>query len=47
MIDCLNHGLDLKNKECLFTISLAQPWRKNENEELSCWKLIAGVIELS
>lgn len=47
MIDKLNQGLDLNNKECLFTISLAQPWRKNDFDELSCWKLIAGVIELS
>lgn len=47
MINKLNQGLDIKGKECLFTISLAQPWRKNDSDELSCWKLIAGVIELS
>ena len=47
MINKLNQGLDINGKECLFTISLAQPWRKNESDELSCWKLIAGVIELS
>lgn len=47
MIDKLNKGLDIKNKECLFTISLAQPWQKYNSDELSCWKLIAGVIELS
>ncbi|MDJ0534449.1 MAG: hypothetical protein QNJ70_18550 [Xenococcaceae cyanobacterium MO_207.B15] len=47
MIDKLNQGLDIKGKECLFTISLAQPWQKNDSDELSCWKLIAGVIELS
>lgn len=46
MIDKLNQGLDINGKECLFTISLAQPWRRNESDELSCWKLIAGVIEL-
>jgi hypothetical protein len=47
MIDKLNQGLDINGKECLFTISLAQPWRRNNSDELSCWKLIAGVIELS
>ncbi len=47
MINRLNQGLDIKNKECLFTISLAKPWRRNDSDELSCWKLIAGVIELS
>ena len=47
MINKLNQGVDFNNKDCLFTISLAQPWRKNNCDELSCWKLIAGVIELS
>jgi hypothetical protein len=46
MIHKLNQGLNIQGKECLFTISLAQPWRKNDSDELSCWKLIAGVIEL-
>lgn len=47
MIHKLNKGLNIQEKECLFTISLGQPWRKNDSDELSCWKLIAGVIELS
>lgn len=48
MIDKLDQGLNIQNKDCLFTISLGQPWRKpNSDDELYCWKLIAGVIELS
>jgi hypothetical protein len=46
MIHKLNQGLNIQGKEYFFTISLAQPWRKNDSDELSCWKLIAGVIEL-
>lgn len=42
----LNQGVTFGN-ECLVTISLSQPWRKTEADELACWKLIAGVIELS
>jgi hypothetical protein len=46
LIDKLNQGITPKN-ECLVTISLGQPWRRTDAEELFCWKLIAGVIELS
>jgi hypothetical protein len=45
-IDKLNQGVTFGN-ECLVIISLSQPWRKTEADELACWKLIAGVIELS
>ncbi len=45
-IDKLKNGVNIDNKECLFTVSLAQPWRKSNDDELSCWKLIAGVIEI-
>jgi len=47
MIEKLNKGFSLKDKECLVTISLAKPWQQNNLDKLSCWKLIAGVIELS
>lgn len=33
-------------KEYLMIISFSQPWQKNPGEELACWRLIAGVIEL-
>lgn len=46
LIEQLNIGLTLKN-ECLVTLSLSQPWRKTESDDLACWKLIAAVIELS
>ncbi len=46
LIDKLNQGIIIGN-ECLVTISLGQPWRKTDLEEFACWKLIAGVIELS
>lgn len=46
LIDKLNVGGSFEN-ECLVTISLGQPWRKTDSDELACWKLIAGVIELS
>lgn len=46
LIDKLNQGITIGN-ECLVTISLGQPWRRSNSEELSCWKLVAGVIELS
>jgi hypothetical protein len=26
---------------------LGQPWQKPSSDELACWKLVAGVIELS
>ena len=42
----LNQGNTIEN-ECLVTISLGQPWRKTVADELFCWKLVAGVIELS
>ena len=42
----LNQGNTIEN-ECLVTISLGQPWRKIVADELFCWKLVAGVIELS
>ncbi|MER3491021.1 MAG: hypothetical protein C4323_01045 [Mastigocladus sp. ERB_26_2] len=46
VITKLNQGITIGN-ECLVTISLGQPWRKTEFDEFACWKLIAGVIELS
>ncbi|RUR75786.1 hypothetical protein ACF3DV_28700 [Chlorogloeopsis fritschii PCC 9212] len=46
LIDKLNQGTTIGN-ECLVTISLGQPWRKTDLDEFACWKLIAGVIELS
>lgn len=36
------------NPHCLLIISLSQPWNKPESkDELQCYRLIAGVIELS
>lgn len=46
VIDKLNQGITLRD-ECLVTISLTQPWQKSTRDQLSCWKLIAGAIELS
>jgi hypothetical protein len=46
LINRLNTGINL-SQNCLITISLAQPWRKSQFEELACWKLIAAVLELS
>ena len=46
LIDKLNQGITIGN-DCLVTISLGQPWRRSNSDELSCWKLVAGVIELS
>ncbi|MBD2214679.1 hypothetical protein H6G27_33245 [Nostoc linckia FACHB-104] len=46
LIEKLNTGTRIPH-ECLLTISLSQPWRKTDVDEFACWKLIAGVIELS
>ena len=46
LIDKLNQNITPKS-ECLVTVSLTQPWQKSDLDELSCWKLITGVIELS
>lgn len=46
-INKLNSGYNLQNP-CLVTVSLGMPWKpRNWEGEDPCWKLIAGVIELS
>ncbi len=45
LLSKLDQGITPSNV-CLVTISLAQPWRRSSQDELSCWKLISGVIEL-
>ncbi|MGB3511810.1 MAG: hypothetical protein WBA93_21755 [Microcoleaceae cyanobacterium] len=33
-------------QDCLITVSLGMPFRWNEGDDLYCYKLIAGVIDL-
>ncbi len=32
--------------DCILTISLGGPFRRNKDEPLCCWKMVAGVIQL-
>ena len=32
--------------DCILTISMGGPYKKNQNDPLCCWKMVAGVIKL-
>lgn len=34
------------NHDCILTISLATPWKPNDETPERCYKMVAGVVEL-
>jgi hypothetical protein len=44
-LDKLNRGESI-SQHCLVCLSLSQPWRPNPSDELMCYRLVAGIIEL-